>query len=175
MLPQDDKYGTWPASGEIDVMEAKGHEPDQVLGTLHYGARWPNNSNTGKHCEFPAGGTISHFHVYALEWEPGKISWFVDGKVCLTQSFWWSSSRLDGDKGAKPGHELELNPWPAPFDHPFYIVMNVAVGGQFLGSPDKTTRFPAEMVIDYVRVYDKVGGYGVPRARGEGRLPFDKP
>jgi beta-glucanase (GH16 family) len=110
-----------------------------------------------------------------LEWEPGKISWSVDDKVYSTQSFWWSSSKLDGAKGAKPGHESDLNPWPAPFNQPFYMVMNVAVGGRFLGNPDKTTKFPAEMVVDYVRVYDKVGGYGVPQPRGEGNLPSGKP
>jgi beta-glucanase (GH16 family) len=175
MLPQDDKYGTWASSGEIDVMEAKGQEPTRVLGTLHYGSRWPNNTHTSKLFEFPAGGTIADFHVYGLEWEPGKISWSVDGKVYATQTFWWSSSKVDRGKGAKPGQESDLNPWPAPFDQPFYLIMNVAVGGKFLGNPDRTTSFPAEMVVDYVRVYDKVGGYGAAPPRGAGKLPFGKP
>ena len=77
-------------------------------------------------------------------------------------------------KGVNPTSEADLNPWPAPFDQPFYLVMNVAVGGRFLGNPDKTTVFPAEMVVDYVRVYDKVGGYGKPKPRGKGKLPFAK-
>lgn len=71
--------------------------------------------------------------------------------------------------------EGELNPWPAPFDQPFYLVMNVAVGGQFHGNPDQTTAFPAEMVVDYVRVYDKAGGYGKTKPRAAGKLPFGKP
>ncbi len=103
------------------------------------------------------------------------MRWSVDGRVYSTQSFWWSSSKTDGSKGAKPAKEADLNPWPAPFDQPFYLIMNLAVGGQFVGKPDKTTTFPVEMLVDYVRVYDKVGGYGDPKPRGEGKLPFAKP
>lgn len=68
--------------------------------------------------------------------------------------------------------EADLNPWPAPFDRPFYLVMNVAVGGRFPGKPDPTAVFPAEMVVDYVRVYEKVGGHGKTKPRGAGHLPF---
>ena len=106
--------------------------------------------------------------------EPGKIRWFVDGKQYARQSFWWSSSKTDRGKGLKPKGEADLNPWPAPFDQPFYLVMNVAVGGKFLGNPDRTTVFPAEMVVDYVRVYEKVGGYGPPKPRAAGKLPFGR-
>ena len=77
-------------------------------------------------------------------------------------------------QGGEPANEADLNPWPAPFDQPFYLVMNVAVGGKFLGNPDQTTDFPVEMVVDYVRVYDKAIGYGKAKARGEGKLPFTK-
>lgn len=175
MLPQDEKYGGWAASGEIDVLEVRGHEPNKVLGTLHYGSRWPANTNSGKDYLLPDSGTVADFHVYGLEWEPGEMRWSVDGKVYSTQSFWWSSSKTDGGKGAKPTSEADLNAWPAPFDQPFYLVMNVAVGGQFPGNPDRTTVFPAEMQVDYVRVYDKVGGYGDSRPRGPGKLPFSRP
>jgi beta-glucanase (GH16 family) len=172
MLPQGEKYGPWPSSGEIDVMEARGQEPTKVLGTLHYGSRWPANAYSSKDCVLPDQGTIADFHVYALEWEPGEIRWFVDGEQYASQSFWWSSSKTKGGKGLNPKGEADLNPWPAPFDQPFYLVMNVAVGGKFLGKPDKTTVFPAEMVVDYVRVYEKEGGYGPLKPRGEGKLPF---
>ncbi len=175
MLPQEDKYGTWASSGEIDIMEARGQEPHKVLGTLHYGSRWPNNAHSGKDFVFPDKGSIADFHVYALEWEPGEIRWLVDGKQYAAQSFWWSSSKVEAGKGARPTKEADLNPWPAPFDKPFYLIMNVAVGGRFLGNPDKTTRFPVEMVVDYVRVYEKAGGYGKPKPRGAGKLPFGKP
>jgi beta-glucanase (GH16 family) len=174
LLPQDEKYGGWAASGEIDVLEAKGQEPNKVLGTLHFGSRWPANTQASKDYVLPDRGTIADFHVYALEWEPGEIRWYVDGRLYSTQSFWWSSSKSDGAKGAKPAREADLNAWPAPFDQPFYLIINLAVGGQFPGKPDKTTEFPAEMLVDYVRVYDKMGGYGTVKPRGEGKLPFAK-
>ncbi len=174
MLPKEEKYGGWAASGEIDILEAKGQEPNKVHGTLHYGGRWPANTEGNKSYILPNGGTIADFHVYSLEWEPGEIRWAVDGVVYSTQSFWWSTNKSQAGKGARPGNESELSPWPAPFDQPFYLVMNVAVGGQFGGLPDKTSPFPAEMLVDYLRVYEKVGGYGEPRPRGPGRLPFLK-
>lgn len=175
MLPQEEKYGSWAASGEIDVLEARGQEPNKILGTLHFGSRWPANAEGSRDFLLPDNGTIADFHVYALEWEPGEMRWFFDDHQFTKQNFWWSSSQRDGQKGAKPKGETDLNPWPAPFDQPFYLIMNVAVGGKFLGNPDKTTVFPAEMVVDYVRVYDKEGGYGQARARGPGNLPFGKP
>jgi beta-glucanase (GH16 family) len=175
MLPQGEKYGGWASSGEIDVLEARGQEPTKVLGTIHFGSRWPLNAQASKDYVLPANATFADFHLYSLEWEPGEIRWYVDGRLYATQSSWWSASKSDGDRPAKPRNESDLNPWPAPFDQPFYLIMNVAVGGRFLGNPDSTTVFPAEMVVDYVRVYDKVGGYGKPRPRGKGKLPFDTP
>jgi beta-glucanase (GH16 family) len=175
MLPQQEtKYGAWAASGEIDIMEARGQEPGKVLGTLHYGSHWPANAHSGSDYVFPDNSTIADFHVYALEWEPSEMRWYVDDHLYQTQNFWWSCADTDGPKGVQPVNESELNPWPAPFDQPFYITLNVAVGGQFLGNPDKTTVFPAEMVVDYVRVYDKIAGYEPPKPRGRGKLPFDK-
>ncbi len=174
LLPQDNTYGGWASSGEIDVTEARGQEPNKVLGTIHFGSSWPANTEISKEYNFPDKGTIADFHTYTLEWEPGEIRWLVDGHLYSTTSFWWSSGKRDGINGLKPTKEDDLNPWPAPFDQPFYIVMNVAVGGKFLGNPDKTTAFPAEMVVDYVRVYDKVGGYEKAKPRGAGKLPFGK-
>ena len=175
MLPQEEKYGGWPASGEIDVMEARGQEPTKVLGTLHFGSRWPAKAHVSEEYVLPHAGTIADFHVYAVEWEPGEVRWSVDGHQYAAQSFWWSSAKADGAAGADPEKEADLYPWPAPFDQPFFLVMNVAVGGEFLGKPDPTTVFPAEMLVDYVRVYEQAGGYGKARPRGEGKLPFDKP
>ncbi|MBY0230844.1 MAG: glycoside hydrolase family 16 protein [Gemmataceae bacterium] len=169
MLPVADKYGTWATSGEIDVMEARGHQPEKVLGTLHFGGKWPNNAESSTDHPFPGKGRIDEFHTYAVEWEPGEMRWLVDGRLVSTKSFWWS-----GKEGKKPASEAGLNPWPAPFDQEFYLVMNVAVGGKFPGKPDKDTPFPAEMVVDWVRVYDKEGGYGKPKPRGAGKLPWMK-
>jgi beta-glucanase (GH16 family) len=154
------------------VMEARGEEPNKVLGTLHYGAPWPGNVHTDNDFIFPAGTTIADFHVYAVAWAPGEIRWSVDATQYAVQSFWWSSSKTDGAKKAIA--EASLNAWPAPFDQPFYLVMNIAVGGRFPGRPERTTVFPAEMLVDYVRAYEKAGGYGQPKPRGAGKLPVAK-
>ena len=172
MLPQKDSYGTWAASGEIDILEARGQKPHEILGTLHYGSQWPANKHSGETYQLPDDGTIADFHIYALEWEPGEIRWYLDGKLFASQSSWWSSHKKGADGGAIPTDKSEIKPWPAPFDHPFYIIMNVAVGGKFLGNPDETTKFPVEMVVDYVRVYEKTGGYDDPKERGPENLPF---
>jgi beta-glucanase (GH16 family) len=92
-----------------------------------------------------------------------------------TQNFWWSCSKKKADgAGVIAKSQADVNPWPAPFDQPFYLIMNVAVGGNFPGHPNAETQFPAEMVVDYVRVYDKVGGYGMAKPIGQGKLPFQK-
>jgi beta-glucanase (GH16 family) len=174
LLPLDDKYGGWAASGEIDVMEIVGEKPHQYLGTVHFGSSFPKRELVTHVHQFQAGQSVGEFHVYAVEWEPGEIRWLVDGETWATQSFWWSCSRLRNGKGVVARSSADLNPWPAPFDQPFYIVMNVAVGGNFPGVPDPATQFPAELVVDYVRVYDRVGGYGEPAPRGKGRLPYQK-
>ena len=177
LLPEKNAYGGWAASGEIDVIEARGQEPAKVLGTLHYGGGWPANTHAGKDYVFPAGGTFTDFHVYALEWDPGEIRWYVDDTLYQTQNFWWSTSQraAPGGGGGPPANESGLNPWPAPFDRPFYLILNVAVGGQFLGNPDDATPFPAEMVVDYVRAYSRAAGEPQLKPRGPGKLPFDKP
>ena len=172
MLPQGDEYGTWASSGEIDILEARGQEPTKVLGTLHYGGKWPANTSASREYVFPNGGRFDEFHVYAVDWTPGEIAWSVDGHIYATQNLWYSTSKTNGPQGAVPKGEADLNPWPAPFDRPFYLIMNVAVGGQFLGNPDASTKFPAEMIVDYVRVYDKTGGYETIKPRGPGKLPF---
>jgi endonuclease/exonuclease/phosphatase family metal-dependent hydrolase len=140
--------------------------------TLHYGSQWDANAYSGGSYKFPAGQSIAGFHVYAVEWEPGEIRFSVEGQTFHTQNDWWSSSRNDGAKGLAPRDSADLNAWPAPFDQPFFIIMNLAVGGDYLGNPDKTTQFPVEMQVDYVRVYDKQGGYGPPVPRGKPKLPF---
>jgi beta-glucanase (GH16 family) len=174
MLPQDEKYGGWPVSGEIDVMEARGQEPNKVLGTIHFGSRWPANTHAGKDYILPRGSSIAEFHTYAVEWEPGEIRWYVDDQHYATQNFWWSSGKEEQGKGVNPTREADVNPWPVPFDQRFYLVMNVAVGGRFLGNPDNITVFPAEMVLDYVRVYDKADGYGKSKPRAPGNVPFQR-
>ena len=177
LLPQHDTYGTWAASGEIDVMEIMGEQPDRVLSSLHFGSSYPHRSLVTHTLPIPAVGdtvgTVADWHVYAVEWEPGVIRWSLDGVVWATQDFWWSTSRHDADgQGLEATGPVDLNPWPAPFDQPFYLVMNVAVGGNFPGAPNAATVFPADLQVDYVRVYEKVGGYAEALPRGAGVLPW---
>ncbi|GAB4254824.1 MAG: hypothetical protein Kow00109_30080 [Acidobacteriota bacterium] len=140
MLPTDEVYGGWPHSGEIDIMELVGHEPNRVHGTLHYSSQTGSHVFTGMSYRLPSGDFSDDFHVFALEWEPGEMRWYVDGKLFLVQTYW----------------STRAAPYPAPFDQRFHLLMNLAVGGNWPGSPDATTVFPQEMVIDYVRVYEKV-------------------
>lgn len=135
-------YGTWAASGEIDIMENKGFQTDVISGAIHYGAPWPNNAFTLKEYQFEKGQSTTDFHIYSVIWTKDKIQWLVDDKV-FGETSTWQSITADGDE----------NPFPAPFDKPFYLLMNVAVGGRFGGDPDTKTQFPQAMVIDYVRVY----------------------
>lgn len=137
MLPTDDVYGGWAASGEIDIMEMRGQEPDTVLGTLHYGAAWPANVHTGGEFKLAEDSFADDFHVFSVVWSPGRIDWLIDGKRYQTQTKWGTTG---GD-------------FPAPFDQDFHLLLNLAVGGNFLGQPDETTKFPCRMLVDYVRVY----------------------
>ncbi len=129
-------YGVWAASGEIDIMESLGNEPERIYGTIHYGGTFPENTFSGEETLL-APGTATDWHTYAVEWEEGEIRWYVDGQQYATRNSWWSSG----------------GPYPAPFDIDFHLLLNLAVGGNFPGNPDATTVFPQEYVIDYVRVY----------------------
>ena len=150
MMPTDyEKYGSWPSCGEIDIVEMVGHQPEMLYGTLHYGNPW---KNSGGSTSLPAGQRFADdFHVFALEWVPGKMTWFLDGAPYLTQSNWYTSW---------PGAM-----WPAPFDRDFYIQLNVAVGGNWPGPPDETTLFPQQMLVDYVRVYKYTGSFAAVEKR----------
>ncbi len=141
-------YGGWAASGEIDIMEAKGRFPSNASGALHYGGISPNNVFTGKEYTFPVGQTINQFHTYALEWEPGEIRWYIDGILYQTQNNWYTK----GDDGE------EKYAFPAPFDKEFYLMLNLAIGGNFDGNVvPEDSMFPAQMEVDYVRVYELTG------------------
>jgi beta-glucanase (GH16 family) len=142
MMPTDNVYGGWAASGEIDMVEYLGQKPQEVFGTLHYGGPWPRNVHTGKTYTLPDGRRFDEdYHVFALEWEEGVMRWYVDGVHYQTQTEW----RTEGA------------PYPAPFDQRFHLILNVAVGGNLPGSPDEHTVFPQSMVLDYVRVYQRAG------------------
>lgn len=127
-----DKVG-WPECGEIDIMENIGREPTLVHGTVH-GPGYSGAQGVGAAYELPAGAFAEGFHVYAIEWEPEAIRWYVDGALYQTIA-----------PRDLPGRWV--------YDHPFFIIVNVAVGGHWPGSPDETTVFPQVMRVDYVRVY----------------------
>ena len=139
MLPLENTYGTWAASGEIDIMESvnPGAEGGNIIhGTIHHGARHPANQYAGAEYHVPADPT-ENFHVYAVEWDPTEIRWYVDDVLYSTQNEW---STTDAE-------------YPAPFDQPFYLLLNVAVGGDWPGLDVDSASLPATMEVDYIRVY----------------------
>lgn len=125
----------WPASGEIDVMENIGREPSTVHGTIH-GPGYAGGDAIGRPYELEGGERFADaFHLFALEWEPGALRWYVDGELFSTVT---------------PDDVPTGTEWV--YDHPFFLIFNVAVGGNWPGYPDDTTTFPQTMAIDYVRV-----------------------
>jgi len=128
----------WPDNGEIDIMENIGREPSMVHGTVH-GPGYSGAHGIGAPFSLPAGERFcDDFHVFAVEWEPKAIRWYVDGKQ------YHEVTPANLPAGAK---------WV--YDHPFYILLNLAVGGEWPGYPDATSKFPQTMVVDYVRVYGR--------------------
>jgi beta-glucanase (GH16 family) len=135
--------GGWPLGGEIDIMENIGKEPDIVHGTMH-GPGYSGANGIGGLFALPEGRRFADdFHLFAVEWEPDVIRWYVDNTLYRT------NTPADLPEGAD---------WV--YDHPFYLILNVAVGGGWPGYPDDTTVFPQTMKVDYVRVYVRPGGWG---------------
>lgn len=126
-------YG-WPACGEIDIMELLGHEPKKVYGTIHWGNTGGGSTHIGGDFTLSSGDFASSFHVFSLQWDSDKLTFLIDNVIYYT-----------GNKSQVTGNY--------PFDKPFFFIMNVAVGGNWPGSPDATTQFPQRMIVDYVRVY----------------------
>ncbi len=143
MMPTDEVYGGWAASGEIDIMETC-NNTDYIGGTIHYGGGWPANQYSGGSYS-PGGVNFSDaFHVYTIEWEPDVMRWYVDGVLYSTKTSaqWYSDGAPSNPR--------------APFDQDFYIIMNAAVGGNYTGCTSSgciTASFPQQYLIDYVRVY----------------------
>ncbi|MEV0383287.1 lectin [Nonomuraea sp. NPDC050643] len=141
MLGNDIGSVGWPNSGEIDIMENIGREPSTVHGTLH-GPGYSGAGGIG--AGYSIGGAFADaFHTFAVDWSPNLIVWYVDGTEY--------QRRTPADLGG--------NRWV--FDHPFFMIMNVAVGGYWPGYPDASTTFPQTLTVDYVRVYaPPTGGSG---------------
>jgi beta-glucanase (GH16 family) len=127
----------WPGCGEIDVLEYVGHEPRAVFGSVH-GPGYSGGSPITGRFELPSGGFDAAFHLFAVDWDPWRIAFSVDG---ITYHVVTPASLPPGA------------PWV--FEHDFFIILNVAVGGYLPGAPDGTTVFPQTMRVDYVRVYER--------------------
>ncbi|GAA0858599.1 hypothetical protein GCM10009114_28810 [Aliiglaciecola litoralis] len=213
MMPTDEVYGSWPRSGEIDIMEAvnlkvaneEGVEEGYIHGTLHYGRLWPNNEESGK-SYLPESNPADDFHTYAIEWQEGEIRWYMDGYLYATQM---ASEVRYNSKGEAVGlkhrgwfaeyfniatGEKEVQWNTAPFDQDFYIILNLAVGGDW---PENVNNRGIDAAafengqtfeIDYVRVYecsiDPLTGKGCETVRGgykdedtlvEGKAPSPTP
>jgi beta-glucanase (GH16 family) len=139
MLGEDIPTVGWPKCGEIDMMENIGKEPDKLHGSLHGPSTTANTGDLTSIFTLPAGQNFAdNFHIFAVEWEPDTVRFYVDTNLYAT----FRSS--DWPPGGK---------WV--FDHPFFIILNLAVGGDWPGSPDASTKFPQSMLVDYVRVYTK--------------------
>src|ERR1700722_16049479 len=136
MLGSNIETISWPGCGEIDIMENNGSNLTNVQGSLHSG------SDETQVYTLP-DGSVTNFHLYLLEWTTNAISWYVDGVPYETQTNWSSS----------------VGAYPTPFNQPFFIIMNLAVGGNYLGNPSTNTinsssPFPGQMLVDYVRLYN---------------------
>nr|WP_314446240.1 glycoside hydrolase family 16 protein [uncultured Sphingomonas sp.] len=152
MLPEEQAYGSWAASGEIDILEAvnlgvacatcpAGRE-NTILGTLHFGGKWPANAFNSTETNAP--DVLDGFHTFGIVWAPGRIDWTYDGRVFATKrrGDWWSAASSDPD---------------APFDRPFHLILNLAVGGGLseergLKGVDPNI-WPQTMQVDWVRVW----------------------
>ncbi len=125
----------WPRSGEIDIMENIGREAATIHGTLH-GPGYSGSGGIGGLDMLGTGAYADDFHIFTVSWEAAEIRWYVDGRLY---------------------HRVASRDLPAGgtwvFDHPFFLLLNLAVGGAWPGNPDGTTTFPQTMVVDYVRVY----------------------
>ena len=125
----------WPGCGEIDVMENNGARVFSVQGSIHSGSFAAQKYN------YSGGDSVTNFHVCGVNWTSNSISWFVDGVTYGTQTNWSSSTG---------------KPYLFPFNQPFFLLMNLAVGGTYVGNPGTNSikpSLPAEMLVDYVRVY----------------------
>jgi len=148
----------WPDCGGIDVAETKGTELTKVHGSLHSG------SDETAIYTFTGGDSITNFHNYMVDWKSNSISFSVDGNVYETVTSWTDS----------------LGPYPTPFNAPFYLLMNLAVGGNFVGNPsvatiEAGTVFPAEIQVDYVRVLEQTAPLQISATQTNGNLVLTWP
>jgi beta-glucanase (GH16 family) len=133
MLGSDIDTKPWPSCGEIDIMEFRGQNPSTVLGTVH-GPGYSGGQSIGKSYTLKNGRFDTEFHIFGVEWGPKYINFYLDN-VLYNQI---TPADLPGE-------------WV--FDKPFFLLLNLAVGGSFVGSPNNETVFPQTLLVDYVRIY----------------------
>jgi len=147
MMPANSEYGDWPRSGEIDIMEYRGQRPTEISGTLHYGPSPDNKGMIGTGERIFNSDFSQDFHVFGIDWNADRIQWLLDGNVyheeTLRKNFW---EGFYGSNGS-------------PFDKNFYIILNLAVGGNFFGGepfdPSESKQWPkSTFEIDWVRKYE---------------------
>jgi len=134
LLGNDREDETWPDAGEIDIFELLGQRPDELVGSLH-GPGYSGGGAISTTVTLDEGTFADDFHVIALEWDPSRIAWYLDGENFAVQTY----------------AQMGTRPWV--FNHEFFLILNLAVGGNYPGPPDETTVFPAVMEVDYIRVY----------------------
>ncbi len=129
----------WPACGEIDIMELTGDVPNRIVGTVHYGSNLSQHQfNSISRFAAPNDSYQEKFHVYSIDWENDQIRFLVDDEVYHTIT---PASMKNGQ--------------PYPFNKHFFMIFNIAVGGNWPGYPDSSTRFPQYLIVDYIRVFQK--------------------
>lgn len=141
MLGEDSDGESWPQIGEIDIMEYLGDEPTTTFGTIH-GPGYSGGESISKEYTLENNRFDNEFHVFGIEWSPNRINWYVDDVLYLSLTPEDVEEETDGEGN-----------WVFN-DRPFYIILNVAVGGNLPGNPNSETVFPQSMVVDYVRVYN---------------------
>ncbi|CAM9477420.1 unnamed protein product, partial [Discosporangium mesarthrocarpum] len=153
MMPEDNVYGKWAASGEIDIMESR-NNMTEIFGNLNFGNAFPNNSNYDNECVALVDPEFhKEYHTFTLDWDDEEMVWFVDGQPVCRHDHWFSTDVKTG----------QPRPMPAPFDQDFHLVLNVAVGGKFAGGTVDALSLPSTMSVDWVRVFQtpehwQVGG-----------------
>lgn len=156
MMGTNDLAVGWPACGEMDVMENNGDNTALVQGSLHYGTTKADATNETGIYDLPGGEATTHFHIYELDWSATSIQWLVDGKIYETQS------------------------GGAPFNAPFFFIMNLPVGGDYTGTTndsaiEASNTFPKEMVVDYVRVYEPTAPLQISATQSNGEVVLSWP
>lgn len=138
MLGSNISQVSWPACGEMDIMELVGSFPSRVTSTMHWANGGGSDTYKGNNYSLPTGDFSQQFHVFSADWQQDSVTFSVDGNIFFTLS-----------------NATNVSPANYPFNNPMFFILNLAVGGNWPGSPDDTTNFPQRMFVDYVRVFKK--------------------